>query len=166
MDTQPSSPEALHTARSLARLTKVDGAFVVMRDFVSEPSAPMAALRKVASEAAEGSGVPAGAGYLLFSRDVTLLSGAIETAHAVVHETVEPTDYALHESGDALIIGFMQALQNETFDDTPQPDDEDRAIEIGNIYAFARWCGLTDEEVRLCYNTAFILAKQGGEWQS
>ncbi|HEX6461660.1 MAG TPA: hypothetical protein VFZ58_00110 [Candidatus Saccharimonadales bacterium] len=129
-----------------------DGEIVVMMVPCGGHKPPMGPAAPVVS-----SEIPLG--YKGTEREVRLLHNATATAYAVVSEDVSVQPDALEHSGEACICGFIDALQGG-FDDTPEPSDEERGIEIGNIYAFALYCGLTEEQALICYNTAFCMTSR------
>jgi hypothetical protein len=96
-------------------------------------------------------------GYSLHSRMVRLLSGNSAGAFYSTHidQVVDPR--GLEQLRDALVAGFVWALQVSEFADHETTDD-DRAQEIGNMMSFALSYGLAEEQLVQCYVTAFEIA--------
>ena len=94
----------------------------------------------------------------MFMRRVRLLSGASEPAYYSMSDDRLPEPEGQERLRDALMAGFMWALQTPEFADH-ETEDDDRSQEIGNMMSFALSQGFSEDEVVWCYKEAYRRAR-------
>ncbi len=94
-------------------------------------------------------------------RVILLLDGQVVPIFYGIHKDIKPQTGAFERLSGAVIAAFGWALQTPDFADVKRraTDDDDRSEAIGAIFAYALYDGLSEEEVPVCYNTAYLDTK-------
>lgn len=152
---EANNPEARRTSKhSIPRYTFVDGAYQARTEtaFIDSDTPPMGARSPI-----EDPGVPKD--YLMFTRKALLLDGQkIDIAYGI-HKSIAPQFRALNKRCASVIAGFIYTLEATTNSINKPLDVDDRAEYISTVFGYALYEGLTDEEVLVCYNTAYLACK-------